>query len=291
MSDNAETRRSGGSYRERLVCTEDIEIKDLDNPWNFFFLFLSSDSVVNSWCRANHLLASTIKCRSKVETGETEDDTKIYEEWGGDMFVKERGRKPGNSTFRCSKNRNHEKGIRSFSFFEKANITLQDIMLFIKSYLDKLTLRQFSVFAGISYKSTAVNWGSLVRELFKEHFHKNIKGKTISGETEIDESLFGRKIKYHRGNPRPGLRIWIFGLIERQPNTIILYPVLNHSKETLIPLIQRHVAPGSTVYSDGWSAYCDLNSLGFDHFTVLHKYSFKKIYVNKTTQKKSCMPH
>ena len=61
MSDNAQTRRSGGSYRERLVCTEDIEIKDLENPWNFFFLFLSSDSIVNSWCRANRLLASIVQ--------------------------------------------------------------------------------------------------------------------------------------------------------------------------------------------------------------------------------------
>ena len=168
----------------------------------------------------------------------------------------------------------------------KSQISHQDIMIFNKSYLDKITLRQCSVFVGISYKSTAVNWGSLVRELFKEHFHENIKGKTISGEIEIDESLFGRKIKYHRGNPRPGLCIWIFGLIERQSNTIILYPVSNRSKETLIPLTQRHVVPGSTTYSDGWSAYCDLNSLGFDHFTVLHKYNSKKIYVNKTTQEK-----
>ena len=32
-------------------------------------------------------------------------------------------------------------------------------------------------------------------------------------------------MKYRRGNPRPGLRIWIFGMVERQSNTVILYPV------------------------------------------------------------------
>ena len=90
-------------------------------------------------------------------------------------------------------------------------------------------------------------------------------------------------MKYHRGNPRPGLRIWIFGMIERKSNTILLYPVSDKKKETLIPLIQRHVAPGARIFSDGWSAYCDLNSLGYEHFTVLHKYSFKKVYVSKTT--------
>ena len=286
MSENIESRRSGGSYRERLVCTEDIEICDLENPWNFFYLFLSSDSTINSWCRANRLLASTIKCRSKVKTGQNDDGTAIYEECGGDMFVKERAGKPGSSTFRCINNRNHEKGIRAYSFFEKAHITIPDIMLFIKSYLDKLTLRQCSIFSGISYRSTAVNWGCFMRELFKDHFQKNITNRKISGEIEIDESLFGRRIKFHRGNPRPGLRIWIFGMVERQSNTVILYPVCNRTKETLLPLIQRHVSPGSTIFSDGWSAYCDLNSLGFDHFTVLHKYSFKKMYVNQETKEK-----
>ena len=126
--------------------------------------------------------------------------------------------------------------------------------------------------------------GPLLSEnCLKENFHQNIKNLVMSGEIEIDESLFGRKIKYHRGYPRPGLRIWIFGMVERKYNQIILYPVSGRTKEPLIPLIQRHVAPGSTIYSNGWTAYCQLNSLGYDHFTVLHKYTFKKIYVNQET--------
>ena len=68
-------------------------------------------------------------------------------------------------------------------------------------------------------------------------------------------------------------------MVERESNTIILYPVSDRTAETLITIIERHVQPGSTIYSDGWSAYCNLNNLGYDHFTVLHKYSFKKIYV------------
>lgn len=41
---------------------------------------------------------------------------------------------------------------------------------------------------------------------------------------------------------------------------------------------------GSTIYSDWWSTYCSLNDLGYKHFTVLHKYSFKKIYVKESTR-------
>ena len=176
--------------------------------------------------------------------------------------------------------------LRCYSFFDRSNITIQDAMVFIKSYLDKMTLLQCSIFSGISYRSTAVNWASFLRELFKEHFFIHTRHRVLSGEVEIDESLFGRKMKYHRGNPRPGLRVWIFGMVERQSNTVILYPVGDRTKDTLIPLIKRHVAPGSTIYSDGWSAYCDLNSIGYQHFTVLHKYSFKKVYINQATDER-----
>ena len=34
---------------------------------------------------------------------------------------------------------------------------------------------------------------------------------------------------------------------------------------------------------NGWSAYCDLNSLAFNHFTVIHTYAFKT-YRNVETQ-------
>ena len=67
-------------------------------------------------------------------------------------------------------------------------------------------------------------------------------------------------------------------MVERESNTIILYPVEDRSTGTLIPLIERHVEKGSTIYSDGWTAYCNLNDIGYKHFSVLHKYAFKKTY-------------
>jgi len=105
---------------------------------------------------------------------------------------------------------------------------------------------------------------------------------TFSGEIEIDESLFGRRSTHHRGNPT-GLKIWVFGMDERASNTLIMYPVNDRSRSTLLPIIKRHVAPGSTIYSDEWSAYCDLNSEGYRHFTVIHKYTFKSFYRNVET--------
>jgi transposase-like protein len=79
-------------------------------------------------------------------------------------------------------------------------------------------------------------------------------------------------------------QIWIFGMVERETNCIILYPVSDRTEATLLPIIQRHVAPGSTIYSDGWASYCNLNDVGYKHFTVLHKYAFKKVFVHTVTK-------
>ena len=65
----------------------------------------------------------------------------------------------------------------------------------------------------MDYRHTAVNWASYIGELFCQYVFDTYERITFDGEVEIDESIFGRKVKYHKGQPR-GLRIWIFGLIE-----------------------------------------------------------------------------
>ena len=52
----------------------------------------------------------------------------------------------------------------------------------------------------------------------------------------------------------------------------------NRTKEILVPIIQKHVATGSQIFSDGWGVCSTLNSLGYQHFTVTHKSTFKRTY-------------
>ncbi|XP_062594545.1 uncharacterized protein LOC134255960 [Saccostrea cucullata] len=273
-------RKIAGNFRASQSNILDFTFSDLENPWNFFRLFMREEAQVNEWCRKNGLLVTQLPCTSKKKNGSRSSEG---EKCNGNMVLRESAARTGGEILRCTKNRNHQKAMRVNSFFEGSTLTIPDCMLFIKSYLDKLTLLQCSRFVGIAYGTTAVNWGSFVREVFKEHFYRNTRFKKLSGTVEIDESLFGKRTKYHRGNPHGGMKVWIFGMVERESNTIIIYPVADRTAGTLIPLIQRHVEPGTTIYSDGWTAYCDLNDLGYRHFTVLHKYSFKKVYRNVTT--------
>ncbi|CAG2192718.1 unnamed protein product [Mytilus edulis] len=173
-------------------------------------------------------------------------------------------------------------GCESILFLEGSSFNIRDIIVFIKYYLECHTLLQCSKSANMDYKNTSVYWASYIRELFCQYVSTIYDYTEFEGEVELDESLFGRKVKYHRGNPS-GLRIWIFGIVERSTNRIVLYPVDDRSANTLVPLIQKHVKPGSRIFSDSWAAYNTLNDIGYEHFSVVHKTSFKQKYVSTQT--------
>ena len=59
---------------------------------------------------------------------------------------------------------------------------------------------------------------------------------------EIDESVF-YKTKYHRGRIRE--HTWVFGMVERGTNSVIMIPVARRDINTLIPLIIRYIRPGT----------------------------------------------
>ena len=91
----------------------------------------------------------------------------------------------------------------------------------------------------------------------------------LDGDVEIDESWFGRKVKYNRGNPTT-TRIWIFAMVQRSINQIVMFPVDNRDVPTLIPLIEKHVAPASMIFADSWAAYLHFSELEYEYFSVAH---------------------
>jgi transposase-like protein len=88
---------------------------------------------------------------------------------------------------------------------------------------------------------------------------------------EIDESKFGRR-KYHRGHPVKGQ--WVFGGVERESDKTLLVPVKDRTADTLMAIIRDWIEPGTTVISDCWGAYPDLESQGYTHRTVNHSIHF-----------------
>jgi transposase-like protein len=50
------------------------------------------------------------------------------------------------------------------------------------------------------------------------------------------------------------------GLFCRETRQYIIIPVANRRRETLLAVIAKHVIPGSTIYSDNWSGYFNLQT-------------------------------
>ena len=84
---------------------------------------------------------------------------------------------------------------------------------------------------------------------------------------EINESKIGKR-KYNVGRMVEGH--WILGMVEigtdKTPFRLEIYPENKRDAETLLSLIQRHVAPETTIITN-----CDLE---YNHLTVNHSYNF-----------------
>ena len=112
---------------------------------------------------------------------------------------------------------------------------IPDILTFIMNLLDSHLLIRCAQKSAIAYANACTS-AQYDRDIFIHWVWEDIilPEYKLSGIVEIDESLFGRRIKYHKGNPRSTERIWIVGLVECKRGRIILYPVENRSRETLM---------------------------------------------------------
>ena len=176
-------RRCAINFRASQTNLLDKNLADL---LNFSWPFMSEETKVNELCRRNSLFATSKKMAKKKSFDGQQCD--------GTMILKSSAAKTGGQILRCMKIRNHQ-AMRVI--IEGSTLTISDCMLFIKSYLDKLTLLQCSRFVGIAYSSTAVNW---------EKSPLEYKGEKLTSTVMIDESLFGKRTRFHRGNPHGGMK-------------------------------------------------------------------------------------
>ena len=117
-----------------------------------------------------------------------------------------------------------------------------------------------------------IDWASYCREICLRAYVDNPKQIGGCGKhVEIDESKFGKR-KHWRGHHVEGA--WVFGGVERESGKVFMEVVEKRDAETLIPLIQKWIAPGTVIISDCWKAYCSLSAEGFRHLTVNHSLSF-----------------
>ena len=71
-----------------------------------------------------------------------------------------------------------------------------------------------------------------------------------------DLPYFLLHVQYHHGQS-PATESWVFGLADTSQTLALGYMeiVPRRDAATLLPIIQQHVLPGTTIWSDEWAAY------------------------------------
>lgn len=164
-----------------------------------------------------------------------------------------------------------ETSIRAGSWFEQSNLSIEEVIKF--TYWWSRGLQQWQIKEELGLGShTAVDWDMFCRELcevrlFEKREHLGGPGKLV----QIDESKIGKR-KYHRGHVVEGQ--WVFGGIEEDSSKCFIAMVEDRTEKTLLTLIQEWIKPGTTIVSDCWKGYINLEKHGFLHKTVNHSVEF-----------------
>ena len=88
---------------------------------------------------------------------------------------------------------------------------------------------------------------------------------------QIDESKIEKR-KYYRGYVVEGQ--WVFGGIEQDSRKCFIVTVEDRTEDTLVSHIQEWVEQGTTIVSDCWKGYVNLEKYGHEHKTVNHSVEF-----------------
>ena len=162
--------------------------------------------------------------------------------------------------------------IRKGSFFENSRLTIEEILCVTFCWAAKLSVQSTAIMATVG-KNSVSQWFQFLREkcsealLQADDYEFGGPGVVV----QIDESLVAKR-KYHVG--REVNQQWVFGLYDTNTKRGHIELVDDRKAETLLPIIQKYVKPGSTIFSDQWAAYRDLQRLGYQHYTVNHSQNF-----------------
>ncbi|KAG5669543.1 hypothetical protein PVAND_017430 [Polypedilum vanderplanki] len=198
-----------------------------------------------------------------------------FYKWCCNMIVKGNKKAPR----RC----NYSQSLTSSTFFSGSHLSILQVCMFTELWIQNIPLVFIKEEVEITQK-TAIYWSSFCREVCFDALIEKTQ-TSVGGEekvVEIYESIFGHR-KYNHRKRIEGQ--WVFGILERDTGNTILVPVDNRDHDTLFPIIQDYILPGTTIISDYWKSYDCLNSEEYTYLKVNHNVQFKDPVKGANTNK------
>lgn len=164
-----------------------------------------------------------------------------------------------------------KRSIRRGSWFKNSNLSVEEVIKF--TYWWCQGLDQWQIKLQLRLRShTAVDWDMFCWELcevtlFKKREKLGGPGKVV----EINKLKIGKRKCHHR---HVVAGQWVFGGIEEEFRKCFIVTVEDGTEATLISHIQEWIEPGTTIVSDCWKCYVNLEKYGYQHKTVNHSVEF-----------------
>ena len=162
--------------------------------------------------------------------------------------------------------------IRKVSFFEDSKLSIACILMVTFCLAAKISVSS-AVLMTFVCKNSLSQWYRYLRERCSTALlsDPNYKFWGVGVVVQIDDSLVAKQ-KYNVSHV--AVQQWVFGIYDTTTKRGHIQLVDDRRAETLIPIIQKLVLPGTTIYSDEWAAYRGLAQLGYVHCTVNHSHHF-----------------
>ena len=162
--------------------------------------------------------------------------------------------------------------LRTASALQNRNLTYREFIEILAHFSDSRTVSEAAARVNVS-ESTIKRLYDNLHERIAEDIETSAKIGGPGTIVEIDEAKFGKR-KYSRGRMVEGT--WVLGGIQRHTDACFLVtcPGNKRDADTLIPLIKNFGRLGTTIITDKWKSYVNLDAHGYVHLDVNHSRNF-----------------
>ncbi len=212
------------------------------------------------WCQSIGLLPQSkqcSKCRRNMTIVTQESDTSET------------------MSFRCS-NCRKKVSLYDGTVFSDARIPIGQILMILYCFAHKFSYEDTIHEARFSTNElsdhTISRWFQVGREAAINYVEDTNEEGKMGGEgsvIEIDESMVGKR-KFNKGRWVNGT--WLIGFTDIHTGELRILECPDNKRDsiTLLPLIRHHIKRGTTIITDCWGGYNELEQFGYNHLTVNH---------------------